>query len=887
MPPSQRPKDNWRKPNSGPASRPGAAKAPPSRRWLGAALVLAALAGVAAGLFFFLRPDPEPVLLAIPVTQYSHPDWPANPFAESDARGFRERFGSDSAQAFQVQEKARILREIQRVVDETRGGRRTAAFYLSILGATSDGKPYLLPGDARPEDPSGWLTLDELLQPLHRSDTPRILVLDVRPVSSPRSVLPTEDVNELLDAALARLEKSNDLPFTVLLAHTPCSGANVVRPLKRSTFGLALAQAAGGAADGWNASRTKDGRISIAELAAYVREVTPALSTAYGHPPQAPRVYGPASEAIVLHVPKEGAAALPAMPEPEPYPEFLRDAWKDRDAWVAAKLHQRAPRLVNHFSLAATRAEQRWLAGTDAKTAGDQFLPVATDLRDTAKSLTVPVPMVRSIAKFRGTQPVGWVNPMDAALRSLVDKIRDPAGMKKEELQAAIQAVWAKPLDVEPYHATAAAIFSAAVGSDDPTFDQIRSLSQTVAAMRLKPKPPELLALDLLAGLPPELTVRWPAGGIRTFLLTVSRAEDAVVFDGRCLPWLQARLEEADAIRWKAEATLCNPESPDDSLRTALTDLERARSIYGSAATSADDLGAAFAEYEVSRAALVDLAIAFPQDLAPIPEAVATAWAALVEDDRRLQALLRPPTGAQAASLADLPRVTQSVRSNRERLRSFLKVPENASPRLLETALAWPEWTGAERAALLARLDSTGREAASRMLGVWPTQPGQEPGVPAKCSAKMAQIAVRDLRRIVDLLRLTDGPDAADLAAKSSELGEASSPRDVATLAIRARSAWRSGLADEYRKADAKRQAAIGWAVDPDDVPAVAKPGTSESANPELPRVREAEKAYHVWLGDAHYRREAAEIRLVDMKYARDHAAALDDLARDLVNASP
>ena len=30
----------------------------------------------------------------------------------------------------------------------------------------------------------------------------------------------------------------------VVLAHPPCSGANVVRPLKRTTFGLALAQAA-------------------------------------------------------------------------------------------------------------------------------------------------------------------------------------------------------------------------------------------------------------------------------------------------------------------------------------------------------------------------------------------------------------------------------------------------------------------------------------------------------------------------------------------------------------------------------------------------------------------------------------------------------------------
>jgi len=887
MPPSQRPKDNWKKPASagGPAH---ARSAPSSRRWLGAALVLAALVGVVAGLFFFLRPDPEPVLLAIPVTQFAHADWPANPFAEPDARGLRDRFGGDSAQAFQVQEKARILRELGRVADETRGSRRTAVFYLSTLGTTFDGKPYLLPGDARPDDPSGWMTLDEVLQPLRRTDANRLLILDVRPVSSPRSVLPTEDVNELLGAALTKLQDSNDLPFPVLLADTPCTGANVIRPLKRSAFGLALAQAAGGAADGWNPSRSKDGRISIHELTTYVREVTNSLSTAYGHPPQVPRVYGPSSEAIALQVPQAGAAELPKLPEVESYPDFLRDAWKDRDVWIAAKLHQRAPRLVNQFTLAASRAEQRWLGGLEAKSTADQFLPLATDLRETAKTLGPLTPLVRSIARDRATQPVvTGSNPAEAALRPLFDKIRDPAGAKKEELQAALQAMWAKPPDADPYPQTAAAIFNAALALDDPTFEQIRLLALTASGLRPKPRQPEILALELLAGLPPELTSRWPAGAIRTFLLTVRDAEAAVVFDGRCLPWVRGKLEEADRLRAKAQQTLCNPESPDDSLRAAVADLERSREIDRTVTDTTRDLTAAFTESEESRAVLVDLAIAFPHDLAPIPEAVATTWAALVEDIRRLHALLRPPAEPQLPSLGDLTRVTQAVRSDRERLRSFVKVPEGASARVLETALAWPQWSGAERAALLARLESTSRDATTRMLTAWPTQPsGQEPGTPPRGSPKMAQAAVRDVKRLVDLLRLTDAPDSSDLAGKAKSL-EPANGKEVASLAVRARAAWRNALSEEYRKAPAARQAEIGWAVNPDDVPAVAKPGTSDLANPERPRVREAEKAYHAWLGERHYRGEAAAIRTIDLKAARDYATALDDLARDFVNTSP
>src|SRR5262245_36405261 len=208
MPPGQRPQDAW-KGNAAPPARAARGPKPvPSRRWLGTALVLAALAGVIVGLIFYFRPDPEPVLLAIPVTQYEHKDWPPNPWAEADARGVRERFGGDSAQAFQLQEKGRILGELSRAAEQSRGKDkgRPVVVYICALGAVADGTVYLIPGDGKPDDPTGWIALDELLQPLHRTDAHRLLILDIRPVSSPRSVLPTEDVNEALEAALTKLD---------------------------------------------------------------------------------------------------------------------------------------------------------------------------------------------------------------------------------------------------------------------------------------------------------------------------------------------------------------------------------------------------------------------------------------------------------------------------------------------------------------------------------------------------------------------------------------------------------------------------------------------------------------------------------------------------------
>lgn len=882
MSPTQRPQDAWKADSP---TAPAQARTTHARRWFWAAFVLALLAGVTAGLFVYLRPDPEPVLLAIPVTQYAHPDWPPNPWAEADARGLRERFGGDSAQAFQVQEKARILRELNRAADDSHGTRRPLIVYFSALGVASEGKVHLLPGDARPDDTTTWLPLDELLRPFYRTAAPQLLILDIRPVASPRAVLPTEDVNELLDKALEKLDASGDLPFFVLNANTPAGGANVVRPLKRTAFGLALAQAAGGAADGWNPSLSKDGRVSVSEFVAYVREVTHTLSVTYGHP-QLPRLHGKGSEFFLLQVPAGGPTPLPTLPDAEPYPEWLRDNWKEHNEWVKDGLHRRAPRLVHHFTLSTTRAEQRVLAGHDPKAVADLFLPIANELRETGRTLRAPVPLARSIARAR-TNPAVDVKAAEAALRPVFDKIREPAGVKKDELTAAMQAAWAKPVDAAPYDATASAIFAFALSLEDPTLEQMQLLSALAGGFRPKPRHPELLSLDLIAGLPPELAARWPAGTIRRFLLTARAAEDAVAFDGRSLPWVRAKLEEADRTRWAAIRVLCDPESPDDSLRAAAGDLERITGEYKVVRDATDALANARGEFEETRAALTDLAVAFPHNLAAVPEAVATTWSALVEDMQRLRVLLQPPTSPALPALDELVRVAQAMRANRTRLWSFVQVPAAASPRQLEDALLWPHWTMAERLQLVARLDATSRDATSRVLAVWPVQScGQELAAPPRSGSRVTRDSVRDTRRLVDLLRLADTPDTPELTAKASAIGE-SNPQGVADLSRQARSAWRTKLAADYRNAKATRQVAIGWAVDPDDVSAGARSGMTGQPNPELPQWRAAEKALHLWLGEFRYKGEAATARLIDTKAAREGAGTLDTLARDFRDWSP
>ena len=59
-----------------------------------------------------------------------------------------------------------------------------------------------------------------------------------------------------------------------------------------------------------------------------------------------------------------------------------------------------------------------------------------------------------------------------------------------------------------------------------------------------------MLALYLVAGLHPERAGHWQQyvpRATHTFLTTAQAAEEAVVFDGRCLPWLRGKLDEVNA----------------------------------------------------------------------------------------------------------------------------------------------------------------------------------------------------------------------------------------------------------------------------------------------------------------------------------------------------
>ncbi len=878
---SGRPQDVWK---SSAAARPpgtprGRAKGG-AGRWFAAALVVVALGGTIAGLLLYLWPDPPPLILAIPVTAYDQSDWPPNPWADADASALlqRERSPNDGAQAFQAQDRQAILRELDRAADDAR--KRPLVVYLSALGVPVGGKVYLIPGGGRPDDPSTWLALDDVISRLRRATSPRLLILDVRPTTDPRAVLTGEDVNKLLDDSLDALTKSGELPFSVLTANTPPEGANVLRPVRRTAFGLALAQGAGGGADGWNPERKRNGFVSARELGTYTRELTHTISVAAGFPPQAPQLYGTGNDFDLFQVPRNGPPPLPALVDPEPYPDWLQAAWQDREKWVADGLHVRAPRVVRHLTLEATRAERRWLAGGNADAIRDSFNSKANRLREVRPTLTPVVQPVGSVTRAE-RKPGLNVEAASSALRPVFNLILEAPGPERDKkLPDAMQAAWAKPGDTEPFDAVAVAVLNFVQDLKKPSHDQMKQLAALLNGFR--PRPPrhaELLTIALIGGLPQERVERWPPETIATLVRVARDAEEAAAIDGRCLPWIADRLAKADETRRKAVRDLSDPRSTDRIRTAAVVELEAVGKDYQAVREGAGALTSAFREYEETRAVLVDLAVAYPLEALPGSEVLATTWDRLADDFGKVQQLLRAPSEPRLPDVAELGTAGQNLRAGREQLRAALRVPDTASVRQFESLLRWPHWSPTDRTKLLARLAETERAATRKVLDGWPKEPPNRDVVPpSKDASRVGSNAVRDLRRAVALLLLVEAPDAADLKVQVDRLG--TNPAAVAELAPKVRLAARRRLAEAYVAADPALQALIGWAVDPDDVPAFPQPGSAGPPNPEPAERLNAERVFHEWLVARRYTADATLFGASEVKAVQDAANGSRDIAR-------
>ena len=884
-----RPKDSWRTAAAGAPKTVRGPKGPGARKWIVAAFVVAGIAGAIAGLFVFLKPDPEPVVLVLPITQYKRADWPANPLAESDARAFYGAFPGNQAPAFPDQEKARILAAVQRVTDEsaTKSKSRPVIVYVNALGIARAGVPYILPGDADPADDSTWLPVEDLVAALRKSSVPRVLILDVRPVSSIRSALATADWNETLLAKLSA--NSPESGLSILSANNPTDGPTLLRPIRQSAFGLALAQGIGGRADGWNAGKSTNGKVSFREFAQYARQATLIGTQAPGCTPQSPVLIGPSDDFPMISFPEGKPQPMPEAVDAEAYPDWLKASWAERDRGTNAGLHHRAPRIVIQQGVTALRAEEAWFAGGDATANRDRHEPLLKKLAEAGKRFPPTVPPKKSLARWSSSPEAdAQVSAATTVLRPYLTKIQSDDAMKKEELQPTLLAVRgaldAKAAEVPP-EAVQSAIFATLLGLKTPTHEQIQRASSFIATIPAANRLAEAILVSWIAALPPEQVREWEKaspGTIVSLLLLANATEQALAVDARCLPWLRGELDRLSTVRRKALAVLGSPESGIEDFRVAKAAVDSARRDYDGVRDAAARLTVCFGEIEEGRAVIADLAAAYPHKLAPAPAAVASRWAGLVEHYRRIRTLARPPDTTGLPKLDELADATRSFDMHRAGLIALRIGADDADPKRIGLALGWPWLNSPERDKLLQRYDEASRAVAKRVLDRWPTGPQPDATHAAAAEATKAETR-RDLRIGIDFLAMANATGAPKLQANADALG-AADERGLADLGVAVRQVARKGLPLQYKGAPSAERAEMAWSIHSDDVSAV--PPEGESANPEAAFRKQQDIGLARWLG-GHYALEADALRAVTEKACRDAAEELDAIAGVYRNWNP
>src|SRR5262245_2786641 len=100
---------------------PGKRRRGGGKRFLVMAAILG-LIGVIAGGIAVAGPPPEPMYLGLAVAEYGSPNLPVNAWAQQDSDGLRPLFPNDGIQAFEGQEKVKLVGALDGLVERTQRG---------------------------------------------------------------------------------------------------------------------------------------------------------------------------------------------------------------------------------------------------------------------------------------------------------------------------------------------------------------------------------------------------------------------------------------------------------------------------------------------------------------------------------------------------------------------------------------------------------------------------------------------------------------------------------------------------------------------------------------------------------------------------------------------
>jgi hypothetical protein len=479
-------------------------------------LALLIVAGVLIGIFvFWFGSKPEPRFVTVPFAEYKDAVWPANPWARQDAERLAGCFPNRFEDGFTAQEQQRFRDLLARLaVDQSDQSRRPLVLHITALSVVHDHTTYILPGDARPGDPAGWVAVEEVLDAFGKAlaGGGKLLILDLaHPVADPFCGILRDDVSVRLHDLLEERQRAGNLPFPVLTSCGPRENSLPADAERSSGFAFYLAEGLRGAADGYLPGRSdtkvRDREVTVAELAAFLSGRVSRWARLVHDRRQSPRVYGPTDAGPVFRI--RSSSPDPSGP-PDPYPQWLSEGWEFRSGLRAAGAEHARPDPFARLTAALVRAEREWLGSGNAERTKHNWdgameawraaVPVSAELGRTADMFAKALGTVGhyrlTVARWgRPAPPEDWAPALDRYIATLA------ASGKSEEV-ARFREEWLKKVQPEKgceNQLDAASLIWDRSRLSPPTPERARALAVALDELQLKQEYSETLLLRSIA----------------------------------------------------------------------------------------------------------------------------------------------------------------------------------------------------------------------------------------------------------------------------------------------------------------------------------------------------------------------------------------------------
>jgi hypothetical protein len=265
-------------------------------------VAMAVLVGAVIGLatWYFRSQPGASFVLSLVVWEHSDLLYPSHAAALADSDAILQHFKNlqpaKRRHARDSQARDNLKSELHRLADEKTG---TIIVHLSCQARTYGDAVYLLPSLANPDDVDSWLKLDAVLDYLNQCPAKKkLLLLDiVHPLNDTRLGIVYDDV---ADEVKKTLDRHPPASLLVLSACAPGQTALASPILGRSVFMHFVDQGLRGGADAWGETGLLDKKVSVKELASFVRHQTEVWAAKNHGVKQTPWLWGDGADFMLV-----------------------------------------------------------------------------------------------------------------------------------------------------------------------------------------------------------------------------------------------------------------------------------------------------------------------------------------------------------------------------------------------------------------------------------------------------------------------------------------------------------------------------------------------------------------------------------------------------------